>query len=373
VFCLVLGPLDARIGDVALALGGPAPRRLLAALLMAEGKPVGDDELIDLVWGADGPANQPAALRVVVSRLRGAMGADEGRLLERTVAGYRFRLDVAQTDAGRFTELVAAGGRLLGDGQHDRSVAAYSEALRLWRGEPWAELAESPAVTAARARLHELHAVAVEELQAARLAAGNTAEAVASLTGAVTEAPYRERRWELLVLGLYRSGRQGQALAELRRIRTLLADDLGVDPGPGLRELERQLLDHDQALLPVAATRSVPLSSTAVPVLQRRPSRPLSLCIGRESELALLSSLLEQRRLVTLVGPGGVGKTRLAVEHRAALPAASANPITPPPLLPNTSARPPARLSMSTRVSAACSSTDIVAAPPLLREFPRRS
>jgi len=363
--CRVLGPLEVEVNGVRADLGGPLPRRLLAALLAAEGKPIGDSALADLVWESDPPAAVNSALQVTVSRLRSALGPTARDLLERGPSGYLLRVGAADIDAGRFAELVDEGGRLLAGGDARSAVLVYASALELWRGEPWTELADAPATAGSRARLHELREVAIEELQAARLAAGDAAGAVAALSEAVAASPYRERRWELLVLGLYRAGRQGHALAELRRIRELLADELGVDPGPVLRTLERQLLNHDPRLLIVespapparghdradgrpspthgasqpgasqtggtqpgrsqpggnrpelAPLEVAPSELAARAKVTRSVARPLSSFIGRQAELALLAGPLVDRRLVTLIGPAGVGKTRLAMEHLA--------------------------------------------------------
>ncbi|MDT7567979.1 MAG: hypothetical protein QOG76_6603 [Pseudonocardiales bacterium] len=371
LFCRVLGPLEVEVDGVKADLGGPLPRRLLAALLAAEAKPMSDDTLAELVWEADRPAVLSSALQVTVSRLRSALGPTGRASLERSPAGYRFKVDAEQTDAGQFVALIELGGQLLASGDAARALRVYSSALTLWRGEPWSELADAPETAGSRVRLHELREVALEELQAARLATGDAAGAVAALSEAVAASPYRERRWELLVLGLYRSGRQGHALAELRRVRELLAGELGVDPGPGLRALEQQLLNHDPRLLiidspsaarvaaPAGSGRSGPtpaaladadqksadlasaglasadltsadLTSADLTSADLDPSRlvdrasgnlaiarPLSSFVGRGAELALLAGPLADERLVSLLGPAGVGKTRLALEHLA--------------------------------------------------------
>ncbi|HEX4250806.1 MAG TPA: BTAD domain-containing putative transcriptional regulator, partial [Pseudonocardia sp.] len=361
LLCRVLGPLEVEVAGVKADLGGPLPRRLLAALLAAEGKPIVDATLAELVWEADRPAVLSSALQVTVSRLRSALGPGGRANLVRTSGGYRFRIDPGQTDAGQFAAGVELAGEALASGDAADAVRLYTEALRLWRGQPWSELADTPETTGPRVRLNELREVAIEELQAARLASGDASGAVAALSEAVAAAPYRERRWELLVLGLYRGGRQGHALAELRRVRELLAEELGVDPGPGLRQLEQRLLNHDPRLLILDAPPSratTPRSSTApvrrgpgAPPAPFRPpgpppagtprplergqpdaapsgpaahakitravARPLSSFIGRRAELALLAGPLAQQRLVTLLGPAGVGKTRLALEHLA--------------------------------------------------------
>src|SRR5882757_1033802 len=243
--CRVLGPLEIEVDGGQVDLGGPLPRRLLSALLAAEGKPIADATLAEMVWDAEPPAVLSSALQVTVSRLRSALGPTGRESLARSSAGYVFDVEPDQTDAGQFVAMVAAGGQLLSSGDAPRAAQAYGSALALWRGEPWSELGSTPVTAGARARLRELREIAVEELQAARLASGDAAGAVAALSEAVAASPYRER----LVLGLYRCGRQGHALAELRRVRELLAEELGVDPGPTLRALELQLLNHDPRLL----------------------------------------------------------------------------------------------------------------------------
>jgi len=372
--CRVLGPLEVEVQGVNADLGGPLPRRLLSALLAAEGRPIPDATLAELVWEAERPAVLSSALQVTVSRLRAALGPTGRANLVRTSGGYRFRIDPEQTDAGQFAARIELAGEALASGDAERAVRLYGSALRLWRGRPWSELADTPETTGPRVRLNELREVAVEELQAARLASGDAAGAVAALSEAVAAAPYRERRWELLVLGLYRGGRQGHALAELRRVRELLAEELGVDPGPGLRQLEQRLLNHDPRLLvldappsragraagsppgtsPTLATRHpdpagagqsvggpmppagrrrdgspqqdrgepdaapvAPSGPAAHAKITRRVARPLSSFIGRQAELALLAGPLAEQRLVSLLGPAGVGKTRLALEHLA--------------------------------------------------------
>ncbi|MFI7004203.1 BTAD domain-containing putative transcriptional regulator [Nocardia sp. NPDC050175] len=249
VMCRVLGPIEVEIDGVPVDLRGARPRQLLAALSFAAGASVSNEVLAEYLWGRAALDQPSANVRVVVHRLRAALGPHSGRILELDRCGYRLALPPEHTDHGQFADLVGAGMRALLDGRAAEAVETLRTGLALWHGQPWVELGDSPEVLGARAKLVELRELAVEELQAARLACGDTAEAVAALSEAVIQAPYRERRWELLAVGLFRSGRQADALAELRKVRQVLREQVGVEPGPALRELERRLLDHDPGLL----------------------------------------------------------------------------------------------------------------------------
>ena len=297
----VLGPTEVEADGSRVDLGGPLPRRLVAALLAAEGGAVGEDTLAEIVWAGRPPAAAATSLQAYVSRLRRAFGGHRDAL-ERSADGYRLR--TGGTDADCFAAEVERGRRLLDDGRPAEARRTLDTALRRWRGDAYAELSDDGSAAPVRARLTELRAVAAEERLAALLAIGDAPGAVGELEAAVRAEPYRERRWELLILALYRSGRQAEALAALRRVRARLADDLGIDPGPALQDLEGRLLAQDPGLL---------LPSRPAPAV-----RPLSHFFGRSGELSALAELSAHARLVTLVGPGGAGKTRLAVEYAAA-------------------------------------------------------
>ncbi|MGW4245184.1 AfsR/SARP family transcriptional regulator [Nocardia sp. NPDC004722] len=323
--CRVLGPIEVEVDGVARELGGPVPRRMLAALATGSGGAVEDAVLAELVWGAELTDEVKNMMRVVVHRLRTALGPEGRAVIERTARGYRL---TAPCDDELFAAQVGAGLRLLADGDPAAAADQLTTARDCWRGQPWAELEDTLQVSGLRIRLAELREVAVEELQAARLAVGDTTRAVAELSEAVIETPFRERRWELLALGLYRTGRQAQALDELRRVRGLFVDELGVEPGPALRELERRILHHDPGLLLVRAPTAIaPVDSTAVSVTAIAPTdrtvvpamvpRPSTRFIGRRAESALLTELLAVSRLVTITGPPGVGKTRFVLEYAA--------------------------------------------------------
>jgi len=333
--CRILGPTEAEADGAEIALGGPLPRRLFTRLIAAAGQSVTDDRLADAVWGADAPERPSAALGVYVSRLRHAIGEQHRDLLERTISGYVLRLAPDGTDAARFAQGVEQGRLLLAHGNADSAVQVLGDALALWRGEAFADLPAADVAEASRARLVELRALAIEERAAALLAVGDAAHAVVELSAVAAANPYRERLWALLILGLYRGGRQGEALAALHRVRALLSTELGVDPGADLQELERRVLAQDQRLLlpgppgrvdpvgpadPVAGGDSPAQHAepdTPVGIRHETLNRPFSSLHGREKELATIAATLAEDRLVTLVGPAGVGKTRLATEHVA--------------------------------------------------------
>ncbi|PXX71057.1 putative ATPase [Nocardia tenerifensis] len=327
ILCRILGPVTVEVDGVVVDLGGAVARRLLAALATGMGAAVDHSVLAELVWGDEPPRDATKTVRVAVHRLRMALGPRGASWIVSEPGGYRLAVGPSGTDHGLFADRVTAGLRASAAGRPSTAIGLLESALALWRGRPWPEFEESAPVSAARARLLELYELGFEELQAARLECGDATAAVVALSGTITEAPYRERRWELLALALYRSGRQAQALAELRRVRDLLVDELGIEPGPALRELADRMLAHDPRLLAVSAPAELSAKAAvrtegvgAEPVTG--PARPLSVFIGRRTELDLLQELLTENRLVTVVGPAGVGKTRLVIEYAAERPGA---------------------------------------------------
>ncbi|WP_433206292.1 BTAD domain-containing putative transcriptional regulator [Dactylosporangium sp. CS-047395] len=298
----VLGPLAVTTdAGEPVVVPGTKVRVLLADLLVHRNHVVSADRLIDDLWGDEPPANPAGALQVRVSQLRKALNdAEPGArdLIESRAPGYLLR--TGAVDADRFDRLAASG-----------ELAALTEALGLWRGEPYADMADEEFVRAAATRLAEQRLAVHERLAEARLARGEHDLVAADLAGLVARHPLREGLRALHLRALYAAGRQAEALDSYAELRDRLADELGLDPGPELVALHRRILGHDAALAPA------PRPAAAL-VRNALPAR-LDELVGRAEALTELRALLPRQRLVTLVGPGGVGKTRLATEAVRAL------------------------------------------------------
>ncbi|MGX2995708.1 AfsR/SARP family transcriptional regulator [Streptomyces sp. JNUCC 64] len=327
-------------------------RALLADLLAHDGGPLSTDRLIHDLWGDRPPARPSGALQARVSQLRRAIGRDR---VPRQPPGYRLRLEEGESDAARFRTLVTEARRV----PDPRARAAlFTEALGLWRGPAFADFADAEFVREAVHRLTEQRLSAVEEQAGARLAAGDHVLLAGDLAAPVAEHPLREGLRALYMRALYAAGRQGEALAAYEDLRARLAGDLGVDPGPGISALHRSVLRQDPALAApgTLGTPRTPGAAKAVkaagaaepsnlPEDHENPTRtphlphpphgphtprathpphpihlptPLTPLIGRDRALDELAGHLGAARLVTLTGPGGVGKTRLAVAAASA-------------------------------------------------------
>ncbi|WP_026360740.1 BTAD domain-containing putative transcriptional regulator [Amycolatopsis nigrescens] len=284
-------------------------RALLACLLVRGGRPVSADRLIEDLWGERPPADPAAALRGKVSQLRRALEDAEpgGReLVVHQPPGYLLRVQPGAVDVDRFEDLVARARESADPGEQAELLA---EALALWRGPALADFEDEEFARATAARLEEQRLAAVEDEAEARLALGRHGGLAGELGELVTRHPLRERLRGLQLRALYRSGRQGEALAGYEDLRARLAAELGVEPGPELLALHRAILAQDPEL-------------AAPPVAVRpRTNLPVALgdLIGRDEAVADLRASLGTHRLVTLVGPGGVGKTRLAMATAAGL------------------------------------------------------
>jgi predicted ATPase/DNA-binding SARP family transcriptional activator len=307
----VLGPFELVGDDGQLVdVGGHLPQALLVALALAEGRLVPADQLLDQVWPGErlGDRNR---LQVHISRLRKMLGSD--RILTRAGA-YSLQIPAGALDATRFGQLAAAGRAALQRQDAAGAGRLLHQALALWRGRPLAEFADTGFAPGTITRLEEARLTAAEDRIEAELMLGGRGELTGELEALVQEHPLRERLWGQLILALYRAGRQGDALGAYQRARAVLADELGVDPGPELRQLEAAVLAQDPAL---DAPSAVPAEAD-----ERRsgnlPTAPSAL-IGRAAELAAIASGLQASRLVTITGSGGVGKTRLAIEAARSL------------------------------------------------------
>lgn len=314
----VLGPLvvwddegqEAKVPEVKV-------RALLADLLARDGGPVSADRLIHDLWGEKPPGNPTGALQAKVSQLRRVIGRDR---VVRQPPGYRLRLGDGpdEVDAARFRALVTRARPL----RDPRARAALlTEALQLWRGQAYADFADEEFVRGAAQRLAEQRLTVLEEQAEARLEAGDHMLLGGELADLVSQYPLRERLRAVQMRALYAAGRQSEALASYDDLRARLAGELGVDPGPGLGALRQAVLRQDPVLMPgptAAGTADVVRAGAAdLPTAGAHAHSnlpvPLTPLIGRRRSLAHLSQLLGQARLVTLTGPGGVGKTRLAV------------------------------------------------------------
>ncbi|MGY1635357.1 BTAD domain-containing putative transcriptional regulator [Geodermatophilus sp. SYSU D00742] len=317
----VLGPLEVTGPDGRpLDVGGAKPRALLTLLLAEPGRAVAVDRIVATLWGDDPPPTVTGTLQAYVSHLRRVLEPDRGPREAPTVLltrppGYLLQVDAAGLDSLRFAQLVDEGDRAVDGGDPARGVALLDQALQLWRGQPLAELGDQPAAATDRLRLTELHVRARERRGDALLAMGRADSAVTDLQHLVAEHPLRERLWARLVTSLYAADRQADALDALRRCTGLLRDELGIDPGPELRDLERAVLRQDPKLtdrLPRPVLSVVPPPAPVPPVAPGSEA-----LVGRTAELAHLRAVSEQAAagrpgIVVLGGEAGIGKTRLA-------------------------------------------------------------
>jgi DNA-binding SARP family transcriptional activator len=250
----ILGPFEARENGRALAIGAGKQRALLALLLLDAGEVVSSDRLIDALWGEHPPASALNSVHIYVSQLRKVLG--EGCLITRG-RGYLLALEPGQVDLGRFEHMLGEGRELLAAGEAKRASEVLHAALALWRGPPLADLALEPFAQGEIARLEELRLTALEERIEADLALGRHGELVPELEALVRANPLRERLRAQLMLALYRSGRQAEALETYRRARVTLVEEVGLEPGRRLQELERAILSQDPTLdLPAPAAEA---------------------------------------------------------------------------------------------------------------------
>jgi DNA-binding SARP family transcriptional activator/ABC-type transport system substrate-binding protein/streptogramin lyase len=250
----VLGQLEVRIDGEAAPLGGPKQRALLALLLLSANQVVSRDRLVDGLWGERAPASADRSLDSYVSRLRALIGPDR---IERHPPGYLIRVAPGELDLERFERLLEEGRVAAAAGHNSQARDRLHEGLGLWRGPALADLLNEPAAASESARLEERRLLALEERIDADLALGHGPELIPELEQLVVDEPYRERPLGQLMVALYRSGRQAEALAAYQEFRRRLAEELGLEPGPRLRELEQRILRQDPELLAESSAQHV--------------------------------------------------------------------------------------------------------------------
>ena len=311
----MLGPLEVLDEGRPITLAGSKQRALLALLLVHVNETISTDRLVDELWGERPPANAAKTVQMQIVRLRKALAGESGNASDGPVVtrerGYELSVDPSRLDSHRFERLVAEGRSELAGGNPEGAISTLEAALSLWRGAPLAEVAYEPFAQREIARLDDLRVAALEQLIEAKLGLGGHAELVSQLEALIADHPYRERLRAQLMLALYRSDRQADALQAYQEARRTLVDELGIEPGERLRELERAVLAQDPALhLPAGSDPAVgePASDA-----------PSSGFVGRGRELAELVGGLDDAfagrgRLFLLGGEPGIGKSRLAEE-----------------------------------------------------------
>ncbi|GAA0418047.1 hypothetical protein GCM10010357_44220 [Streptomyces luteireticuli] len=319
----LLGPVRAWAGDEEVDLGSPQQRALLGVLLLRRDEPVSCERAVQALWGEAAPRRAGGTVRTYICRLRRVLGeaVGPGGLEIRSRGGgylltaYGATVDV---DTDRFRERVALARRARGQGDPDAALGHFQDALALWRGTPFAE-AQTAYFLTEREQWLRARSAAVEEMAAVQVLLGHHAEAMAALESALAAEPLCERLWELRIQALAGMGRRADALAAYQEVRRLLCAELGLEPGPGLRELHRGLLAREPERQEPAVA---PVPGPSWPAPAQLPDAPEGF-VGRAAELAEIAARLDRGSptVLALTGPAGVGKTALAVQAAHALEA----------------------------------------------------
>ena len=304
----MLGPLEVRRNGRLLSVPGGKTSELLVRLALDAGELVRTDRLLDDLWAAGGVTTRRNTLQSKVAKLRRALG--DPPVIVSGDGGYALDVEPSDVDALAVLAQTAAAAQLVDDGDDRAAADLCASTLTLFRGEVLHAAGDGDWVEAHRARLESARVTLVETQFSARLRLGDAGDLIGELDAAVRSSPFQEDLWALLITAQYRAGRQADALASYQRVRRQLADELGLEPGRQLQDLEQRILTHDASLgvndLPAGARPTVAIPGNL-------PSLTPEL-VGRESEIAALCERIATKRLVEIVGPGGIGKTAVAVE-----------------------------------------------------------
>jgi predicted ATPase/DNA-binding SARP family transcriptional activator len=318
----LLGPVDIVVDGAAIGIGSAKQRAVLAVLALRPATVVSADALVDAVWGQSPPPSAASTLRSLVSRLRRTVaeaGIAEVIRLHGKDSGYLLEVDACVVDVHRFDAFRASAAAATRLGQHAAAAADLETGLTLWHGPALGESGDTDRIAVEARRLEEGRRLAVEELATAALESGRAEFALAQASALVAAHPMRERGWGLVMLAAYRAGRQADALEAYRQLRRVLAEELGIEPMPALRELHERILRQDPLLAPAGGLPEVRAAEVTAP-----HNIPVALTsfVGRSAELAELGPMVAGARMVTLSGVGGAGKTRLALAWAARAAAA---------------------------------------------------